>query len=161
MVRPPEADRYVPTIGSASERGTISPLIIGMVAIVVLLIIAVSNVSRVFVYQRDIEAAADAAALAAANGIAVESVYSGGLGDNVELSQAAAETEVDAYMETTNAWGRLNLEGRNVVVHNDGTDVTVSFSGRIHLPFTQVLDGLFAGGIAVDGEATATVIGTQ
>lgn len=143
------------------ERGTISPLIIGFVAIVVLLIIAVSNVSRVFVYQRDIEAAADAAALAAANGIAVESVYGGGLGADVELSRAAAEAEVENYLDSTGARGRLNLEGTSVSVSADATDVTVNFAGRIHLPFIGILGDLFDGGVQVDGEATATVVATQ
>lgn len=143
------------------ERGTITPLIIGFVVIVVLLIIAVSNVSRVFVYQRDIEAAADAAALAAANGIAVESVYGGGLGADVELSRAAAEAEVESYLDGTGARGRLNIEGTSVAVSPDATDVTVTFAGRIHLPFVGVLGGLFDGGVQVDGEATATVVATQ
>lgn len=143
------------------ERGTITPLIIGFVVIVVLLIIAVSNVSRVFLYQRDIEAAADAAALAAANGIAVESVYGGGLGADVELSEAAAEDEVDLYLEGTGADGRLNIEGTSVNVSADGTNVTVTFNGRIHVPFVGALGGYFDDGIAVDGVATATVVATQ
>lgn len=143
------------------ERGSITPLIIGLVVIVVLLIIAVSNVSRVFIYQRDIEAAADAAALAAANGIAVESVYGGGLGADVELSRAAAEAEVEEYLNNTGVGGRLNLEGTSVAVSGDATDVTVTFAGRIQLPFVGVLGGLFDGGVQVDGEATATVVATQ
>lgn len=145
----------------ARERGTISPLILGFVGIVVLLIVAVSNVSRVFVYDRDIESAADAAALAAANGISVESVYRGGLGNDVELSRAAAEQEVREYLDATGVADRLNLEGSSVVVSGDGTDVTVTFRGRVHLPLTGLLPGLFDGGVPVTGEATATIYATQ
>ena len=52
------------------EDGQLTVLIIGFTAIVLLMIVVVTDISKVFLVRRELDATADGAVLAAANGLA-------------------------------------------------------------------------------------------
>lgn len=142
--------------GADGERGTIIPLVIGFTVILILLITAVINVSRVFLFHRDIVSAVDGAALAAASGVAAESVYGGQLGaGQVGLSQEAAKQRVDDYIGVNDLPTRFPGLESSVTVSGD--TVTVVFSARAQVPFEAII-GDWVGGIPVTGTATAIAL---
>ena len=70
--------RGEPGRGTRDERGQMTVLIIGFAAIVLMMIVVVTDISKVFLVRRDLDATADGAVLAAANGLAA--IYAQSIG---------------------------------------------------------------------------------
>ena len=62
------------------ERGSITPLVVGLAVVVALLVAAVVDASAAYLQRQGLDAVADAAALAATDGIEGDQVYLQGLG---------------------------------------------------------------------------------
>jgi uncharacterized membrane protein len=114
------------------ERGQMTVLIIGFTAIVLLMIVVVTDVSKVFLVRRDLDATADGAVLAAANGLAA--IYAQpGAGENAELDAEQARRLTAEYLDSVAASNRF--DGLDWSADVTATTVTVRLTSSVNLPF--------------------------
>jgi hypothetical protein len=114
------------------ERGQMSVLIIGFAAVVLLMIVVVTDISKVFLVRRDLNSTADGAVLAAANGLAA--IYAqGGSGENAQIDPDEARRLTAEYLESVDASNRF--DGLDWTADVNGTTVTVHLSSAVGLPF--------------------------
>lgn len=132
-----------------ADDGQLTLLIIGYVAIAAVLVVVGVDASKVFLAQRALSSAADAAALAAAQAVDKGAIYAGtggGCGGLLPLdpaeAQQRAETAVgDQDSSLRSTFATLDAPQTEVAA---GT-VTVHLSGRVGLPFGHVLALLVPG----------------
>ncbi|HEY0470567.1 MAG TPA: Tad domain-containing protein [Kribbella sp.] len=117
---------------SRGEQGQVTVLIIGFAAIVLLMIVVVTDISKVFLVRRDLDATADGAVLAAANGLAA--IYAQpGAGENAQLDLDQARRLAAEYLDSVAASNRF--EGLDWSADVTGTTVTVRLTSTVDLPF--------------------------
>lgn len=138
-----------------AERGSVTPLIIGFAIILIMLMTVVVDASKVFLYKRDLAAAADGAALAAADGISEAAIYQGGIGDDIELSQELAEQKVRHYVHANGLVSQFHGD-LSYSTSVSGNEVTVSFHSAADLPFVNKISSEWADGVPIQSEASAT-----
>jgi hypothetical protein len=112
----------------------VSILIVGFAAVVLLLIAAVTDASAAFLRRQALEALADGAALAAADGVHGEYAYNHGLGSLAHIDPALARQHVSEYLASTGSLTRI--PGLRWTVEPEGTSVTVRLSAPLDLPIT-------------------------
>lgn len=126
-----------------SDDGQLTLLVIGYTTIAAVLIVVGVDVSKVFLAQRALSSAADAAALAAVQALDRPAIYSGragGCGDLLPIDPAAATDAVGAsVLDDLDA-----LQHEFVTVGVPETDVaggavSVRLSGDVSVPFGGVL----------------------
>jgi len=130
------------------DEGQLTVLIIGFVAIAAVLIVAAIDSSKLFMAQRALSSAADAAALAAAQAVDKDALYQGegGCGGLLPLdpdvaSSYAARSLSDDEVDLSQTFARLDGAETDVQA---GT-VTVHLSGAIAVPFGRILALLVPG----------------
>lgn len=139
--------------GVEGDAGQLILLILAYAIIAGLLITVVVNVSKVFLYRRSLVAAADGAALSAANQPDLAAVYNGA-GSTLPLSDPGARAAVDQYVADADLRGRF--EGFRITgVETDGVTVTVTFEADVRMPFGNVLSARYSHGYAVHATARA------
>ncbi|WP_133977966.1 Tad domain-containing protein [Kribbella voronezhensis] len=107
-------------------------LIIGFAAVVLMMIVVVTDISKVFLVRRDLDATADGAVLAAANGLAA--IYAqDGSGENAQLDPDEARRLTAEYLDSVGASNRF--DGLDWTADVTGTTVTVHLSSAVDLPF--------------------------
>ena len=134
-----------------SDEGQITLLIIGFVMIVVLAVGVVANASKAFVYRRSLASWADGAAIAAAQSVAEDVLYSGSAVAELPISGVDARRAVDDYVARHELGQRFDDLRVTASVDPEASTVTVEFAIRVPL----VLSG-DAAGIRVSAAATAT-----
>ena len=133
------------------EEGQMTVLIVGFTVIVLLMIVVVTDISKAFLVRRDLDATADGAVLAAANGLAA--VYAQpGAGGNAAIDPERARQLTADYLDDVAASNRFDNLDWSVDVQ--GTTVTVRLSSTAELPFQP--PG-FPGSADVASEAAAIV----
>lgn len=138
--------------GSRDE-GQLVLLILAYTVIAALLVTVVVDVSRVFLDRRSLVAAADGAALSAANQPDLDVVYAGA-GEALPLSPtgtraAVRQYAVDADLPTT-------FDGFRVIdVETDGITVTVTFGAQVQLPLLNRITDRWSGGYRLQAVARA------
>jgi hypothetical protein len=138
----------------ADDDGQVVLLIIGFTVIAALLITVVVNVSRVFLVQRGLGAAADGAAVSAAGAVDEAAVYTGGIGDGLPLDPGEARGRVADYAAAGGLADRF--EGFRVDrVEVTGDRATVTFSSVVRLPFQALVPGRYRNGVPVTVTASA------
>jgi Putative Flp pilus-assembly TadE/G-like len=128
------------------DDGSIMVLIIGYTAIAAVLITVGIDTSKVFLAQRALAAAADSAALSAAQGVDLDAIYRGdGLQcgqplplDQQRAAQRAAASVDDDSRDLSHTFATLAQPQTSV---NAGT-VSVELSGEVAVPFGRVLTWL-------------------
>lgn len=135
------------------DDGQLLLLVLAYTVIAGLLITVVVDVSQVFLYRRSLLAAADAAALAAANAPDLGRVYTGA-GGVLPLSRRGAAAAVDQYADDASLDDRF-AEFDVRAVDTDGVTVTVTLTAQAHLPFVSLITARYAGGYPVTARATA------
>jgi uncharacterized membrane protein len=133
------------------DDGQVTLLIIGFVMIVVLLVGVVANASKAFVYRRSLASWADGAAVAAAQNVAEEVVYTSSALDDLPISADDARGAVTDYVARHGLPDRFEQFDTSVVVDPTAATVTVAFRARV--PYVLAGD---VGGITITAEATAT-----
>lgn len=136
------------------ERGSVAVLILGFTAIAMALIVAGIDVSKVFLAERALSSAADAAAVDAAQGVDTDRIYDGPdlrCGESLPLDSARAaamarESIQERSPDLAQAFRRLDPPDTIVT----GRTVTVAMRGEVQVPFGRILTFL---GIASDGGA--------
>src|SRR5690606_8940726 len=93
---------------SRSERGQIAVLIAGFFVVVGLLTVVVVDASVAYLRNQSLNALADGAALAAADGIEEEQVYRGDLDDRADIDRKLAQKYVDQYLEDVGAYAEYD-----------------------------------------------------
>jgi hypothetical protein len=136
-----------------SEEGSITPLVIGFALVVAVLVAVVVDASAAYLRRQGLDSLADAAALAATDGLQGDSVYTHGLGDRAEIDPEAARRYVEDYLRTSDALGRY--PGITWSVSTSETAVLVRVVAPFDLP-------LHVPGVAeqatVAGTAAATIV---
>jgi hypothetical protein len=114
------------------EAGQTTLLIIGFFVIAVMLIAVVVDASAAFLRRQSLDAVADGAALAAADGVAGDQVYNGGLGHLAQIDPAAAASAVERYLADSGAYA--HFPGLRYQISAENTSVTVMVTSPLDLP---------------------------
>ena len=143
-------------------------LMIFLALIIAGLITVVTDVSTVFLAQREMQSTADGAALAAAQQADLEAVYTGDLGPQLPLSRGQATAAVNDYaanqsriphecsaatyhvVDGTDAAGNVRSG-----VQVDGQTVRVELTCKVPLPFISFVAAAFTDGVTVHQVAYA------
>lgn len=131
------------------DRGSVLPLVIGAVVIVLMLVTVVTDVSALWLQRRALQSTADGAALAGAQAVDLPSVYADGAHGELRLDPRAARSAVRSYVRGVPTTLRSL---RVTTVATTPTTVTVRATAVASLPFLSLLSGR---GVAVVAEATA------
>jgi uncharacterized membrane protein len=106
------------------QRGQVSLLIIGFFLVILLTVAVVVDASAAYLHRQGLNNLADAAALAAADGVKAEQVYAAGLDDERPIDAGVARRYTAAYLEQVRAADRyvgltfdVAVNGGAVVVH--------------------------------------------
>jgi uncharacterized membrane protein len=114
-----------------SERGSISPLIIGALLIGALLLGVIADSSRVFLAHRELVRLADSTALAAASALDVSVYYSRGATGIMPIDQDAASQIAQSWVAQTRTSGS-QLQGLQLVaLIVESGQVSVTLSGQV------------------------------
>ena len=142
-MRPPPRD----------DGGQVMILMIFLAVVIAGLITAVVDVSTVFLAQREMQATADGAALAAAQQADLASVYGGNVGTSLPLSATAVTTTATTYATTAariphecavTSYGVMRAE-----LAADNQTVSVALTCTVPLPFVNVISQLWSNGVTV------------
>lgn len=125
-------DAFDRTAACTDERGQITAMLVVFAICLLLVIIAVTDVSASYLRREAAMSLADGAALAASDGAAAAGIYAGQRDRYVVIGQAAAEAAVDGYLRATGAYSRF--PGLQVTVVAQGHTVTVSLAMPYALP---------------------------
>ena len=142
-----------PATGQRDERGSITPLIIGFAVVVALLVAVVVDASAAYLRRQGLNSAADAAALAATDGIQGAEVYTHGLGKRAEIDPRTARQYVAAYVESSGL--RARFPGLDYSVSTTADTVIVHVATPMDLPLH--VPGVGAG-VQVTGTAASVVV---
>jgi hypothetical protein len=134
------------------DDGQLLILVLGYTVIAALLITVVVNLSKAYLYRRSLVAAADGAAIAAANVPDLPRVYAGGDGEVLPLAPTRAI--VEQYADDAQLGQRFN--GFEVVdVSTDGRTVTVTMRAEVQMPFLNLISSRYDNGYPVEATAIA------
>jgi hypothetical protein len=128
------------------DDGSILVLVIGYTAIAAALIVLGIDVTKVFLARRALSAAADSAALAAAQGVDVQAIYAGAgprCGRALPLSGGrAGQLAVTAWQADRPVLLRTFASLGDPQTSVAGGTVEVALSGEVDVPFGRVLGWL-------------------
>lgn len=135
------------------DDGQLLLLVLVYALIAAMLVTVVVNVSKVYLYRRSLVAAADGAALSAANQPDLAQFYNGA-GATLPLSEPGARAAVAQYV--SDAELRSRFSGFDIVsVDTDGATVTVTFRAAVRMPFANLVSSAYGGGYPVRAVARA------
>jgi uncharacterized membrane protein len=120
------------------DAGTVLVLLLGFVAVLVLMVAVVVNVSSVILAKRALVSAADGAAVSAAQALDLEALYAGGLSEEgIPLDSGLAAQRVAEY----EAGATAGQPGLQLVLAriDDGTTVVVQGVREVQLPFGRMI----------------------
>ena len=133
------------------DAGSVLPLVIGVVVLVVSLVTVVTDVSVLWLQRRSLQATVDGAALAGAQAVDLRTVYAGGARGDLPLDPPAVRAAVRAYASAVpSARGLVSF--RVTAVRVSGATVTVRAQALARPPFLSWLTG---SGVPVVAEAGA------
>ena len=135
------------------DEGQLLLLVLGYALIAIVLVAAVVDLSVAYLHRRALAAAADGAALAAANQPDLAALYSGAA-DRLPLSERGTLRAVDQYAEDAQLARRFD-DFEIVDVQTDGDSVTVTLAARVRLPLLNLASVHYADGYPFDAVATA------
>jgi hypothetical protein len=139
-------------VRTRDEQGQTALLIIGFFLVAVLLVVVVVDASAAYLRRQELDALADGAALAAADGIQGSQVYEQGLGDRAAIDPELARSYVADYLDRLGA--RRDYPGLSPEVTVRGESVEVVMRAPLELPL--VPPG-WTSDTAVTGRASAFV----
>lgn len=135
-------------LSGRDDDGSITVLVIGYTALAVVLLMVGIAASKVFLARRALAAAADQAALQAAQAVSTTRIYVDGLtcGDGLPLSSPRAAAAAGTAMDASRSDLRHTFRslGRPRTVVRQGV-VAVTLSGSVRLPFQSYLGWLDPG----------------
>jgi Flp pilus assembly protein TadG len=114
------------------DRGQATVMIIGLVVVLVMMVVVVVDASAAYLRRQALSSLADGAALAAADGIQGEQVYTDGLEERGTIDPGRARALVEAYLSSVDA--RRRYPGLGHVVVTSGDRVVVRLAAPLELP---------------------------
>jgi hypothetical protein len=123
-----------PGAGNRGEEGQTSLLIVGFFLVAVLMVVVVVDASAAYLRRQALDSVADGAALAAADGVQGEQVYTGGLGERAQIDPVVARRYVAEYLAATGAHARY--PGLSYSVGTGADAVRVRVTAPLDLPFS-------------------------
>jgi uncharacterized membrane protein len=114
------------------ERGQVSILVVGFFLVIALTVGVVVDASAAYLQRQGLSNLADAAALAAADGVKADQVYASHLDEPGPLYLAVARRYAAMYLRQVDADRRY--AGLRVTVSSADGAVVVSLSAPLHLP---------------------------
>ena len=129
-------------------------LVLAYTVIAAVLITVVVDVSQAYLYRRSLLAAADAAALSAANQPDLGAVYAGDDPAALPLSEGGARRAVEQYADDAELADRFR-DFEIVTVDTNGAAVTVTLRAVVHLPLANLVTSRWGGGYPVVATANA------
>jgi uncharacterized membrane protein len=154
--------------GTAQDEGSVMLLMIFFALIIAGLITVVTDVSTVFLAQREMQSTADGAALAAAQRADLQAVYTGTLRAQLPLSREQATAAIADYAAnqsriphecsaaTYHVVGGVDAAGNaRSGVQIDGQTVRVELTCKVPLPFVSLVAAAFTDGVTVHQVAYA------
>jgi uncharacterized membrane protein len=136
------------------DGGQLLLLILVYSLIAAALVTVVVDTSRAFLHRRSLTAAADAAAISAANALDPDAFYAAGAHESLPLAADGVQEAVRLYAADAGLAGRFD-EFSVSSVSTDGARVTVTFTATVPLSFTGALSAGFAGRAPVSATASA------
>lgn len=140
------------------DDGQLLPLVIGYAAILALLITVVVDASTVFLQRRALSAAADGAALAAANAVDPAAVAEGRIAERggLVVTPETASGAVARYVADAHLAERFpGFAVAGVDVSDGGAVVAVTLAARVPLPFVSVVAQAWSDGVPIGAAARA------
>jgi Flp pilus assembly protein TadG len=140
------------------DDGQLLLLIAVYTVVAAVLMLAAIDVSKVFLERRSLSAAADAAALAGAQGLDRSAFYAGRGDGALAVSGSSVRSAVAGYVADT----RLPAQHRHLTVtaaSADGRTATVHLTSVVRLPFAGLLGAIgspYGGTVHVSATAHAT-----
>ena len=143
-----------------NDEGSVMLLMIFLTLIIAGLITVVSDVSTVFLAQREMQSTADGAALAAAQQADLQAVYTGELGAQLPLSRPKATDAINDYaasriphecsVASYQVVGGASADGSaRSGVQADGQTVRVELTCKVPLPFVSFVAAAFTDGVTI------------
>jgi hypothetical protein len=136
-----------------TDEGSVTPLIIGFAVVVAMLVAVVVDASAAYLRRQGLNSAADAAALAATDGIQGEEVYTHGLGRRAQIDPQAARRYVEEYVASSGI--RRRFPGLAYSVQTTADTVVVKLVAPTDLPLRVPGVGT---GVDVSGTAASVVV---
>jgi Flp pilus assembly protein TadG len=136
-----------------SERGSIIPLVVGFAFLVAVLVAVVVDASAAYLRRQGLDSVADAAALAATDGLQGDRVYTHGLDDLAEIDAETARRYVEDYLRASGVLARY--PGLGWTVSTSATTVVVHVAAPLDLPLRVPGVG---GSAVVTGSAASVVV---
>ena len=136
------------------DDGQLLLLVLVYAVVTALLITVVVDVSQAYLYRRSLLAAADAAALSAANQPDLGAVYTGDDSAVLPLSGPGTVRAVEQYAADAQLADRFR-DFQVVAVDTDGAAVTVTLRAVVHLPFANLVTSRWRNGYPVEARASA------
>lgn len=134
--------------GRREEHGQVAVLIIGFTLVIVMMVVVVVDASAAYLRRQALSSLADGAALAAADGIAGEQVYTSGLGDRATIDPRAARALVDAHLAAVGAGRTYAGLTYGVETASDRVVVRVAAPLDLPLPLPGVVERTWVSGTA-------------
>jgi uncharacterized membrane protein len=133
------------------DTGSVLPLVIGVVVLVIALVTVVTDVGVLWLQRRSLQATVDGAALAGAQAVDLPKVYADGANGDLPLDQRSARSAVRTYVAAIPSVRRLTTF-RLTSVRVAAATVTVRATAVAHPPF---LSWVIGGGVTIVAEAAA------
>lgn len=124
-----------------SDDGQLTILVLGFAVILLMLVTLVTDASKIFLAQRSLSGAADAAAVAGANAVDEGAVYTGQAGDALPLTSRSVRNAVDDYAAAAglDRPDRFTRFAVATATTQDGVTATVTLRATVPLPFAELL----------------------
>jgi uncharacterized membrane protein len=116
-----------------TEEGQTTLLLVGFFLVAVLLVVVVVDASAAYLRRQRLDALADGAALAAADAIAAERVYLGGLDERASIDPGLARAHVAEHLRAVQA--HRAYPGLSYRVRTTVDSVEVRVAAPLELPF--------------------------
>ena len=133
------------------DEGSVLPLVIGAVVIVVSLVTVVTDVGVLWLQRRSLQATLDGAALAGAQSVDLPTVYAGGANGDLRLNATSARAAVRTYLAAVPSSKQLT-SFRVTQVRIVTTTITVRGTAVAHPPFLSWITG---NGVTITAQASA------
>jgi len=135
------------------ERGQVSVLIIGFAIILILAVGVVVDSSSAYLQRQSLDNLADGAALAAADEVRGDPLYTGGLYDRVPIDPEIAGQAVHAFLRRIDAY--VDHPGLRFEVGVRDRSVVIHVSAPLDLPIT--VGGVTETSVSATGSAAVIV----
>lgn len=138
------------------DGGQVTLLALGYFIVALSLVAVVADATAVHLARTQLQDAADAAALDAADALGESSAYRGGIPDAVPVADRDVRAQAERYLATYTSPSRIEaLRLGPATGTDDGRSAAVELTARVRLPIGAPVVASFTGGIEIAVRSTA------